>query len=109
MSEWKEVQESSEMWDLKKPIEGIYKSMKTNIGKHKSNVYMISTGDELVGVWGSTVLDSKFEQVDVGSEVRIEYLGLGKTDDGTEYKTFRLQYKPVVEKVVDPWKDSEEL
>lgn len=64
-------------------IEGRYIEKKTNVGTRGSNVYVIeTTGGERIGVWGSTVIDGRFEQIAVGKMVGIEYLGPQKTKDG---------------------------
>lgn len=109
MSDWIEVSESGDAWNQKEPIEGVFSSTKHDVGPNKSNMYMLQTKDGTTGVWGSTVLDSKFEQIPVGSEVRVSFIGLATGKSGKEYKDYKVQYKPAVEKVVDPWKDSEEL
>lgn len=71
-------------------IEGRYVEKKTNVGSRGSNVYVIETQlGEKVGVWGSTVIDGRFESIAVGKMVAIEYLGMQKTKDGkTDYKGF---------------------
>lgn len=91
--EWIEINESSDAWDEKEAVQGIYKSSKMNVGPNKSNMYMLETTDGLKGVWGSTVLNTKFEQIPVGAEVRVEYLGKAKGKTGTEYKNYKVQYK----------------
>lgn len=93
---WIEVNESSDTWDLKEPIQGIYKSKKENVGPNNSNQYIVETKDGNVGVWGSTVLDNKFAEVPVGSEVKIEYLGKKDGKRG-QYKDFSLAYRPTGE------------
>lgn len=54
---------------------GTYRAMKTNVGKHNSNVYVIQEDgkDETTSVWGSTVIDGRFEEIPVGSRVKIEF------------------------------------
>lgn len=71
-------------------IEGRYIEKKVGIGTRGSNVYVIETqSGEKVGVWGSTVIDGRFESIPVGKMVGIEYLGVQKTKDGKgEYKGF---------------------
>lgn len=105
-SDWIEVNEGGEAWDGKEPIQGVYLAMKTNVGKNKSNMYVLKTEDGQIGVWGSAVLDSKFEQIEKGSEVRVEFIGLAESKSGNEYKDYKVQYKPNqdkenVEKVFD--------
>lgn len=72
---------------------GTYRAMKTNVGKHNSNVYVIQEDgkDETTSVWGSTVIDGRFEEIPVGSRVKIEYLGevSGKS---AKYKDYKIVY-----------------
>jgi hypothetical protein len=71
-------------------VEGRYISKKEDVGANKSNVYVIQTEDgELVGVWGSTVIDAKFANIEIGSQVAIEYVGVKKAKVGNKtYKDF---------------------
>ena len=69
---WREVNPDTEdMWDCEKDktIQGVYVAKKENVGENNSNVYVLNVGDKKVGVWGSVVLDSRFEQIKQGSEV----------------------------------------
>ena len=57
-------------------MEGRYIAKNTNVGKHKSNVYIVETDNgEKVGVWGGTVIDGRFDKIAIGKKVGIEYLG----------------------------------
>jgi hypothetical protein len=73
-------------------IEGKYIDKAENVGPRKnSNIYVLEVGNEKVGVWGSTVIDGRFEKIAKGKMVAIEYLGLQKTKDGkAEYKDFYI-------------------
>jgi hypothetical protein len=94
MSEWQEAGSSTdEMWDKLKPIEGLYVQKKENVGKNSSNIYVLEVGDKKVGVWGSTVIDSKMEQVPLSVIVRFESLGEATSKAGAKYNDFRVQFK----------------
>ena len=71
-------------------IEGRYIEKKLGVGSRGSNVYVIETAEgEKIGVWGSTVIDGRFERIAIGKMVGIEYLGVQKTKDGKgEYNGF---------------------
>lgn len=72
-------------------IEGRYIAKNENVGTNKSNVYIIEVeGGKKIGVWGSTVLDSKFQNIGVGKMVAIEYVGEKKGKTGKTYKDFRV-------------------
>jgi hypothetical protein len=80
-------------------VQGIYVDKKTNIGANKSNLYEIELADgRKVSIWGSALLDGKFDLVPVGSEVRITYLGMEKAKQSARsYRTFRVEFaKPTV-------------
>lgn len=62
-------------------IEGRYIEKVTDVGKHKSNVYVLEVGTARIGVWGSTVLDGRFGKIAIGKMVAVEYLG-DKTPKG---------------------------
>jgi|GEM_PF-575057 len=97
MSEWIDTNlSSSEMWDLEGTLEGVYMSVKHNVGRNNSNVYNIKQDDDkIIGVWGSTVLNARMEEVPLGSQVRIKFLGENKGVNAIKpYKDFSVQYKP---------------
>lgn len=85
-------------WDPKSQsvIIGTYKAMKTNVGPNASNMYMLREDDkdEDTGVWGSSVIDSRFEEVPIGSRVRIEFLGEERSKRGNSFKNYSVKYIP---------------
>jgi len=101
MTEWITVSDGGDnpTWDRKEPIQGVYVNLKTDVGPNNSNMYTLKTKDGEIEVWGSTVLDSKFERVQRGAEVRIECLG---EVPGKKYIDYSLQYREVpMQEVVD--------
>lgn len=74
-------------------IFGTYKAHKSNVGPNNSEVYVIKEDDkdEPTSVWGGTVLDSRFEEIPIGSRVKIEYLGKTK-GKRAEYKDYKVVY-----------------
>ena len=92
---WKKVDtQKTPMWDYKVTpvIEGLLEEVKTNVGRNGSNVYVIKKKDgEEIGVWGSTALDPKMEEVDLGNPVKIEYMGMVTSEkSGRTYKAFEV-------------------
>ncbi|MDI6820953.1 MAG: hypothetical protein QMD65_02115 [Patescibacteria group bacterium] len=81
-------------WNAEKTndyIEGRYIEKNENIGQNKSNMYVLEAGNEKVGVWGSTVIDSQMSRVAIGKMVKIIYLGQEKSDKtGRIYKNFEV-------------------
>ena len=109
---WEEVSpDTHDMWDFrtKKTIQGVYVAKKENVGENDSNIYVLNVGDEKVGVWGSAVLDGRFEQIAIGSEVKIEYLGK-KTGEkgGREYHNFIVYRRPAPFQEVGDTPDDDE-
>jgi hypothetical protein len=93
-----EAGSSGNAWDPKEQavIIGTYKAKKSNVGPNASNMYMVREDDkdEDTGVWGSSVIDSRFEEVPVGSRVRIEFLGTEKSNRGNTFKNYSVKYIP---------------
>lgn len=102
MSDWTEAGSGSdETWKPEKAgdeVQGKYVKMRDNVGANSSNMYYLeqeaANGDKLtISVWGSTVLDTKFEEIPVGSMVKIEFLGHEKGKGAKPYKNFKVLYK----------------
>jgi hypothetical protein len=93
---WKEVGGGPQydMWDedANKSIVGKYVDVRHNVGKNNSNIYVLELENgEKRGIWGSTVLDGRFENIELNSVIRIDYLGKtpGKDARGA-YKNYRV-------------------
>jgi|TARA_Y100000296_G_C5176928_1_gene260641 hypothetical protein len=102
---WQEVNpETSKTWDEKKDdtIQGVYTGKKENVGVNKSTIYILDVKGENIGVWGSTVLDGRFENIKEGTEVKIEYLGYKDAEKGGKsYKDYRVFQRALPFKEVD--------
>lgn len=90
--EWEDAIEVSaqatETWDQEKPLVGQYIGSKSDVGPNKSMMYNVKNDDgEVIGMWGSTVLDTKMAEVPVGSRVKITYNGKiqGKNSQYKDY------------------------
>jgi hypothetical protein len=101
MSEWIDLNDKAPTWDKKEPVQGFYTHKQENVGPNSSNLYTLKTDKGDVGVWGSTVIDSKFEQIPTGSEVRIESLGTAEGKNGKEYNDYKVSYREAPLKEVD--------
>lgn len=88
----------AEAWDFKngnKTVTGVYVEKRTNLGPKQSTMYILEQPDgSLVGVWGSVAINTKFDNVQVGDEVKIDYLGLTKSKSGNSYHNFDLFRRP---------------
>ena len=98
--EWGDAREanaqSNETWDSTSttPIIGKFIGVKTDVGPNNSNIYNIVNEEDgqIWGVWGSAVIDSKFEEIPVNSRVRIEYLGKKDGKRG-QFKDYSIKFK----------------
>lgn len=99
-SSWEKVGggAQAEAWDFKngsKTITGIYVEKRTGLGPKNSTMYILEQPDgSLVGVWGSIAINTKFDNVQVGDEVKIDYLGMTKSKSGNSYHNFDLFRRP---------------
>jgi hypothetical protein len=76
-------------------IQGFYVNKRTGVGQNDSNVYEIElAGGELVSMWGSALIDGKFDEIPMGCEVRVEYLGIAqpRTAGGRPYANFKILF-----------------
>lgn len=86
-------------------VQGFYINKRDNVGQNGSSVYEIKlasgaiqmpdgSASDLVSFWGSDLLDGKFKEIPLGSEVRVSYLGVSqpKTPAGRAYQNFRVEY-----------------
>lgn len=87
---------------------GTYVNKKENVGINQSNVYVVEEDgkDGATSVWGSAVLDTKFEEIPTGSRVKIEYLGKVKGKGPKPYKDYKVLYVP--SKIKDVFADATE-
>jgi hypothetical protein len=82
------------MWDRSAPITGRYVGRQDGVGRNKSKIYTLELEDgSEVGVWGSTVLDTKFESIPPQALVRLEHMGLATSKTGGQYHDFKVQYR----------------
>ncbi len=70
---------------------GLLVEIRYKVGKNKSTVYeLIQQDGEGLQVWGSTTIDSKLNQSDIGKFVKLEYLGMAMGNSGRNYKDIRV-------------------
>ena len=72
-------------------IRGFYVGRKDNVGKFNATIYTILTeNDKKQDVWGSTVIDAAFEQIKMGAEIEIEFVGTKPSDKGNPIKLYEV-------------------
>ena len=100
MSDWQKVTVGNS-WNYKelgKDAEfiGIYLSKEEGIGQNNSTLYHFRTNEgEFVDVWGTSVLDVRFKNLQYGEEVKIVYLGLLPSEKrkGKTYHNFEVYHR----------------
>jgi len=84
-----------EFWEYEKEgdaIVGIYISNQSEVGENKSMVYFLEQpNSKIISIWGSTKLDSLMKLVKFQDDIRIEFLGMKKSEGKRDYKDFKIQ------------------
>lgn len=103
MNKWEKVEANkTHDFEEEKELIGIFIGAETNVGPNKSNLYTFKkSSGEMVGVWGNTVLDTRFKNLIEGEEVKIEYKGKTKSPKtGREYHDYDVFHRqPEVEDI----------
>jgi len=94
---WTEVVPDSDLEDNRHDfekeeiLEGVYFKKLEKADKYERDHYLIrtSSGEELK-VFSSTVLKKRFDKIEVGSNVKIEFMGLKPSGQGQDYKDFKV-------------------
>ena len=89
---WEKIEAGpSETWDFKKTPEliGYFIEKEEGVGEFGSNVYSFKKEDGgIIGVWGNTILDSRFKNIETGEKIKIVYKGMVKSEKGRSYNDF---------------------
>lgn len=85
-------------------LEGLLINKETKIGQNESTLYYIEklSDNEVVQVWGTTILDQRMAPVKIGQQVLITYKGLGEKGKGGKQAPhlWKVEYKdPDVEEI----------
>jgi len=93
MDKWEKV-ETAPTWNFKedKELVGTFLSAESEVGPNKSSLYNFKDEDgEVIGVWGNTILDSRFKNLVIGDRVKIAYKGKETSPKtGREYHNFEV-------------------
>lgn len=96
-------------WDFKSKgsgavFFGVFKSREENVGPNNSTLYTFIQHEddkfnspiEEMGVWGNTLLDTRFKNFGPNEQVIIIYLGKEKSEKrkGAEYHNFEVYHRP---------------
>lgn len=89
-----EINDDSEIWKPETIGEykvGKYLNKEENVGlESNSTLYFFKNEKEKWKVWGSKLLNSLMDKVDLGKEVKIIYQGKRKSQNGAYYKIFEI-------------------
>lgn len=93
---FKKVEDPVWEFEIQSVFEGVFLSVEKNVGPNQSNMYSFKVKDgSIVNVWGTTVLDTRFKNLQFGEEVIVHYLGLtpSKKEGGSDYHNFDVYHK----------------
>jgi hypothetical protein len=95
VEEWVEVggggDEQAHDFDLEPTLNGVYVEKREGVGSNNSNIYVIENKQNIrVGMWGSTVIDDRMKKIDIGTEIKVEYIGKKKSANNRYVKQFRV-------------------
>ncbi len=88
---WTKIEPVAEVWDYKvdQELVGTYQGKEEEVGPNKSNLYSFETDGGVVSVWGNTILDTRFKNLNIGEKIKIVYLGKVKSEKtNREYHNF---------------------
>ena len=83
-------------WDFQnyKEVEFILKEKRENVGKFNHMAYTIEelTTKELFNIWGSAILNRQIEQMEIGQQGKLTYLGTVKSKQwDKDMQNFKLE------------------
>lgn len=88
---WEKI-ETNPTWNFNEDREliGEFIGAETQVGPNESNLYTFKKEDgELIAVWGNTILDSRFKNLEIGDKVKVVFKGKTKSPKtGRTYNDF---------------------
>jgi len=72
-------------------VEGILIAKQDNVGVNESKAYHLEKDGKQMMVWGTTVLNSRMDYVNVGDYIRITFKGTLKNAKGQDTKIFKVE------------------
>ena len=77
-------------------FEGVFMTGEGDVGPNHSNLYTFKIKDgSFMAIWGNTILDTRFKNLQMGEEVVVHYLGKVKSEKvkGREYHNFEVYHR----------------
>jgi len=74
---------------------GTYIARQEEVGPNSSTLYQVQKDDgEKVGVWGNSVLNDRFNMIQIGDRVKIVYTGKETSEKtGRQYHNYQVYHK----------------
>lgn len=98
--DWEEINPmDTPIWQPQKEgdeVVGILEHIDEDVGPNKSRLYTLrQPNGELIKLWGSTLLDNRFQFIKIGEEVKIVFQG-EKTGQKSnrKYLDFKVYHRP---------------
>jgi len=91
---WKEITNNEDIWEFEEmgELEGKYTRIREGVGMNNSNLYCVEKDGKEVAFWGNTLLNNMMRSIQIGSMIRIKYLGTAKSKKtGQDYKNFKIE------------------
>ncbi len=74
-------------------FEGVLAGITENVGENKSTMYdFITESGEHMNIWGSTTIDSRIFESDIGNFGTVTFNGMGKSKAGRTFKDISVQW-----------------
>ena len=98
MSDWKKI-ETTPTWNYQEEgkdaeFVGVYRGKQEGVGPNESTLYDFVTKDGVVSIWGNSLLDSRFKNLEDKEEVKVVYLGKERSEKtGRTYHNFDVYHR----------------
>ena len=81
-------------WETTKEVSGVLENITTNLGANASTLYTLKKEDgSSVAFWGSKLLDGRLEKVELGSTIKVCFVGTVESKNGRSYRNFDVFVK----------------
>lgn len=95
MKKWVAERNDTHDWEKDKVLEGVFMQKRIVATQNgDSNMYTVDKGGgKLIDVWGKTMLDDFFKNMQIGTTIKVTYLGKEKSKKGNRtYHNFEFEY-----------------
>ena len=76
-------------WNEVKEVAGVLTKITTELGANQSTLYTLKKEDGSdISFWGSKLLDGRLEKVELGTSVKVVFLGMVEGKNGRTYRNY---------------------